>query len=516
MININIDEFWNEVFGKLNIIESVEQRGYFYISRTDCSTVTDKNIFLKIEDYFIFRTFEQLPKIFKENKLTIVQTFKSNFMISYLNDYFRFDVQENKPLFLNYDLRVLSAFDFAHDGITLGLALLNSGIFDDLIVKRDTSALKILNIASSTCNVGVLNKNSVLYNKDSLDIKKTVKISNVRLVYDFICEDNKNIFVFIVVNELLSSYSKILLHNINVRLTEITEKPITLIILARCEKSIMLYELFFEDNLNFDSLVCRNEVLFTNDFVQNKLKHNDNLKTKRSVDEDLLGSIPFPQANDINKVLLYCDLIFKNKKSTQELVELMGVTSRQVKYYKNSCSYLGLIIEKEGQIFLTEELYRVFENGDTVLKEKFIIKSIMDDELLKQCYLYHITGELNLETFRKIIEVKYEVSEETYKRRYSTIRSWFKWIDKILDKNKNYSYTAANKRQTTFLTKKFDEINRDYFTMNEINEFLMSNDIEISKKDLLKELSNTDHYFSEELQMIFRNKNSYYEFLKSV
>lgn len=132
--------------------------------------------------------------------------------------------------------------------------------------------------------------------------------------------------------------------------------------------------------------------------------------------------IPFPQANDIYK-LIY----FLNKHTTNNFNDMLShekfkIVPRQVDYYKTAAKYLDLY------------------DGETTSFAKHIF-SINYEEMLKHMVYIILSKDIFYEFFKNrdkkqvviYLKDKYHYSDKTANRRYSTLFSWVKWCDVVIE-----------------------------------------------------------------------------------
>lgn len=155
----------------------------------------------------------------------------------------------------------------------------------------------------------------------------------------------------------------------------------------------------------------------------------DILNTVKIVDEP---EIPFPQADSFNRVINMCEYFSSGEREKQDITVEYSFTGRQTDYYTNAGRYIGLFENDRGHVNLSQigknilkldykkrqlkyvELILSHKIFNWALNERFATGELLRKqqvvEEMKKCNLYHID------------------SEETYKRRASTIISWIEWI----------------------------------------------------------------------------------------
>ena len=144
--------------------------------------------------------------------------------------------------------------------------------------------------------------------------------------------------------------------------------------------------------------------------------------------------IPFPQANNIDKVIDLLlveenDLINKDK-----LLSVLNVNAeRQVAYYLSALKFFGYI---NHQRKFTEKAHKIRFNRELI--EKDVINQLLNKKvnvIFSKAYNSYITD--NKIDVNAIINnlIKSGLSESTAKRRASTVRAWVEWL---ISKNKVY------------------------------------------------------------------------------
>lgn len=140
---------------------------------------------------------------------------------------------------------------------------------------------------------------------------------------------------------------------------------------------------------------------------------------------------PFPQANDLDKVLIL--VVEYNYKTKNELMNILNLsTNRQMSYYYSACLYLGLFIKKAKSYELSEFGYLISTENKKYRKLR-LIQQLFKNEMVLESYLFLIKEKTNDEKLLEILK-KYDsfgsLSNTTKIRRLSTIRRWVEWIIK--------------------------------------------------------------------------------------
>ena len=148
------------------------------------------------------------------------------------------------------------------------------------------------------------------------------------------------------------------------------------------------------------------------------------------------NSIPFPQANDINKVITLVqagDDIIEDKEKAKEVINVGS--PRQVSYYLSALQYLKYLGQDKK---LTERALKLKNSKSELVSD--IYNQLLEDKLFGKAYHdFKATGKVNIDKVASDLKKESQrLSESTLRRRASTIRSWVEWmygIDKANEMN---------------------------------------------------------------------------------
>jgi hypothetical protein len=152
--------------------------------------------------------------------------------------------------------------------------------------------------------------------------------------------------------------------------------------------------------------------------------------------------LPFPQADSFERIINLCELLKQRSfLSKEEITQNYVFDSRQTDYYANAAKYLGLIenTRENGQTgcTLTKMGHQIFNMPITDRQLEFV-KLILSHQAFKNTLkLYFDKG--NVPSKNEIVEIMknsklYNInSDETYRRRASTVVSWTNWILELIE-----------------------------------------------------------------------------------
>ena len=144
------------------------------------------------------------------------------------------------------------------------------------------------------------------------------------------------------------------------------------------------------------------------------------------------NSVPFPQANDFEKIIKLLEVNEDKLKDNDYLKELLSLgTDRQISYYLSACEFLGLILKRQFTE-VAKELKSV-SNDIRVLKlSQLIVSMPVFGEVFFMRYYYN--SNPRIDEISQMISILYKIDNyEVCKRRASTVIKWLSWIDEQKD-----------------------------------------------------------------------------------
>ena len=147
------------------------------------------------------------------------------------------------------------------------------------------------------------------------------------------------------------------------------------------------------------------------------------------------NNIPFPQANDMTKIIklvMADEKILNDKDKALELIQVG--TSRQVAYYLSALLFLKYITHDKK---FTELAKSIKSNEKEV--EKNIYSQLLGNDTFKEYFLmFFDCQKIDIGAIKKsLLEHKgnKRLSESTLNRRASTIKAWVEWMYKLDNKS---------------------------------------------------------------------------------
>jgi len=147
-------------------------------------------------------------------------------------------------------------------------------------------------------------------------------------------------------------------------------------------------------------------------------------------------SIPFPQADDLNKILTLINIQNENDLISNSIVSvtLGEVTERQVLYYLSAASFLGLITIENGVRKFTS-LGLTLRGLNTLMQEIELISLILLSPIFSKVYIFkRMIGNQTKEDVAEILKKQYpDYSASICERRAQTVLKWVEFIESKLN-----------------------------------------------------------------------------------
>ena len=163
-----------------------------------------------------------------------------------------------------------------------------------------------------------------------------------------------------------------------------------------------------------------------------KLKFINGLET---IEEKLLTSVPYPQADDVKKLYSYAIYLSKGEVDQENLKEIFGLHMRQLKYYGQALVYLDLAIKKNEYYLVNKDGYKL-ANSSIIDRKKIFIEKCLQIPTIRQSYFKFLNASpLKINILKKFIisQIKiyqgHKYSDSTLSRRANTIYRWLVYID---------------------------------------------------------------------------------------
>ncbi|MDD2475150.1 MAG: transcriptional regulator [Dysgonamonadaceae bacterium] len=419
------DTAWNSLFPKYNILDKVLKNGFYEITSKQINEFRQARLMTK----FDFKT--QLPKIFSDNKLSILPVSRGSYIISDFDTFKEFESNNPTPIKVDFPNYLES---IKHDNITSESTALNcafvTGILEDFIQDEQIKPTVSGRMSSSSFDFKIKTQNSnlkITVNNSQIEIDGGYEgINTLSLI-----EAKNSISKDFLIRQIFYPY-KLWNDKIN--------KKVKPIFLTYSNGIFHFREYVFEDPNHYNSLILKSEkkYIIRDGTINRELIKKITYETKITKEPN----ITFPQADSFDRVINICELLAETGSLTREEITLnYDFNVRQTNYYTDAGRYLGLISKsrKSGEVtyFLTELGERIFKLNINIRQIEFIklILSYKVFNLVMKSY-FENTVQPDNNTIAEILKKTdlYSFADSTFYRRSSTISSWINWIFNQIEK----------------------------------------------------------------------------------
>ena len=144
--------------------------------------------------------------------------------------------------------------------------------------------------------------------------------------------------------------------------------------------------------------------------------------------------IPFPQANDVRRVIDCVDAIGAGHVSRASLAAYYGFAGRQADYYANAAAYLSLL-ERNGGSFQLSELGQRFLRAPVNQRHELLLRQLVARPVFRQgAETLALTGRVpTVEYLAEVIAHRTQLTAVTATRRAKTVVAWLRWAEHAIN-----------------------------------------------------------------------------------
>lgn len=416
-------EAWEKLFEKYSILENIKKNGYFKISSKQINEYREARLMTKFDNS------EVIPKILKDNYLSILPVSSNTYMISEFNAYKKFDKVDNEINRIEFPQYIES---LNYENITSEAVALNCAYITN-ILKDFLNEEELVPTVSGKMGSGVFNFDIKKINSDE---KINITVENSRMEIDGGYEGINSLALVEAKNVVSEDFLiRQLYYPYRLWKSKI-QKNVRPIFVVYSNDIFTIYEYKFNDVNEYSSIELvkskRYSIEETNiDFgtIQNLLYQ---IRTFEKEPE-----VSFPQANNFDRVINLCEMLEISERERDEITEKYDFVSRQTNYYTDAAIYLGLVNKTGIKSFeLTDE-------GKRILKLKYKERQIAFARLILSHKVFYMITKSYFENLEmpnddEIVDYMkksnlYKIeSNSTFYRRASTIKSWIYWIVNLI------------------------------------------------------------------------------------
>ncbi len=415
------DEAWNELFEQYDILNEIDRYGVFEITAKQIKAVREPRLMTKFDHT------SNLPKLFADNKLSILPISRGNYIISHFNTYHDFEPDNSSIIqaSLPSNIQSLDYREIKSETLALNCAIA-SGIIADFTKDENLIPTVSGRMSSGKFDFYIENINT---NK-----KQHINVINSQIEIDAAYEGLKYLTLFEAKNDLSDDFLvRQLYYPYRTWGNKIT-KDIKTIFLIYSNGIYRMYEYAFETPYEYNSLALVKQQKYSIEDTRINICDIQSIVNNVKIVDD--PQIPFPQANRFERIINLCELLNNQDMDRNSVTENYDFDVRQTNYYTDAARYLGLLEKNRRNEML---VYSLSPLGKRILKMDYkqrqlaFCKQILSHKIFKDVLqLYLLRGKLpernDIVWLMKQTNLYNIQSDETYFRRASTIKSWMEWI----------------------------------------------------------------------------------------
>ena len=368
----------------------------------------------------------QLPKLFVDNKLSILPTSRGTYEIGTFETFCDFDKEDVEITSIDFPtfLESIDYKDITSESIAINCAFV-SKILHDFTGEE--------NLLPTVC--GRMGSSSFDFKITSGENTFKINVENSQIEIDGGYEGDNSLNLIEAKNYISDDFLiRQLYYPYRLWSNKIT-KRVRPIFLTYSNGIFHLREYEFTTPELYNSIRLLQHKKYAVQEGTINIENIQNILDNTQVIEE--PELPFPQADSFERVINLCELLKQRGFiSKDNITHNYDFDHRQTDYYSNAAKYLGLIkVVRENQQIgctLTQNGFRIF-NLPIVDRQLEFVKLILVHAAFRNTLkLYFDNG--NVPTKDEVVEIMKNArlhnidSDQTYKRRASTIISWINWI----------------------------------------------------------------------------------------
>lgn len=417
------DEAWARYFDATLTLKSIKQRGYAYVTSNELKKIGQR------EARFMAKldTLRSRPQVFKDNALSIFPVKNGKYIIFEDPDrksYFEFSEQLDKVPVERYDSLVdLRSFDSYPRGPSLSESQAIDFAFLSSLLKSFTADENLRLTIRSTLYSG-------RFDFVLPEIGYQVHISSVQIEIDAGYESDKAIYLIEAKSGKRDNFHIRQLYYPYLEWSNRSQKDIVPIFFVYSNGKYCLTEFSFGEKFG-DLEIVRRDCYTIN---ESPISYVDISELFRLIPEgEEPEGIPYPQANDLDKVVDAINLIGSGADDKTQLAEFFEFEGRQGDYYANAGCYLGFV-EREGRMFVLTHLGQEFVRLESFSERaRSLLSQMLTRPTFRDVFNLLVANGFRLENIEnvkiaEIIASHTPLTGSTPLRRASTVRSWIEWV----------------------------------------------------------------------------------------
>lgn len=408
------DVAWNTLFEKYDLLTRIQNDGYFEITAAQINEERESRLMAKF-DHSI-----NLPRIFKDNHLSILPLSRSKYIVGPFKTHFNIasDIEKQRLLFeLPDNIESISFPNLHSESLALNYAHI-TGLIENFLGEEVSQTLS--GRMSTGCFEFTIGT-------------KSITVENSQCEIDAGFESDKYLLLIEAKNYTVDDFLvRQLYYPFRLWSSKVKKKVIPAL-MTFSNDTFTFYEFQFTEINQYNSLKLQRAVEYR--LQPEPISSDDVMALLHELSpSENSERIPFPQANKFERIIDLLSLLTAKDLTRNEITENYQFDMRQTHYYTDAGRYLGLIDktnESNGLNFcLTKEARKLFNSSH---KEKYlgIIAAILRQPVFSKAFqssleIGRVPAPHDIVTIMQ--QEHLPMNDTTMYRRASTVSSWVNWI----------------------------------------------------------------------------------------
>lgn len=415
------DIAWKKFFDDTDVQEEIERTGYAYIQAGDLKRITGREPRLMAKQ----DTLKSRPEIFQDHDIVIFPVRNGQYILFPDRDdksYFKFSQSDLEILPELYQPQTdLHAYDAYPGNQSMNESQAIDFAYISSLLKAFTGEESLfLTIRGRMYSGG--------FNLSLPDTEHTAEITGVQIEVDAGYESKDAIYLIEAKTGKRTDFHIRQLYYPYLEWSRRSSKKIIPIFLFYSNAKYYFYEFEFSDHFG-DWKLVRSKCYAVN---ESPIAPIDlySLADNITIPEP---DVPYPQANDVDKVIDLISFVGMGFNTKEELAQQFDFDDRQGDYYANAARYLGFLEKDDIEFKLTDLGKKFFDIDSSSNRTSLLIQQLFQYPTFRGVLRLLVGSDLQLDSIptgkiATIIEEYTQLSGSTPLRRASTVRSWMKWV----------------------------------------------------------------------------------------
>jgi hypothetical protein len=423
------DRAWETLFQRHNILTEVNTNGVFEISAAEINEVREARLATKFDHW------EQLPKIFQQNQLTIQPNTRGTYLIGRFESYQELPDEQIPIEGASFppNIETINPAHLYSESAVL-LCAYHTGIIGHLL-GEDVSLTVIGRMSSGRFNYAIRNKQTGQMHD--------IKVENSQLEIDGGFEGENTFAIFEAKNQSVDDFLVRQLYYPYRLWAGKTSKRVVPVFLSYSNTSSVFsfYVFRFSEPTHYNSIKLVEQRKFQ--IVPSEIELRDIYEILGRVKvKPEPANIPFPQADNFGRIVDLLTQLYdaKGALSKDQITNNQAFNPRQTEYYTQAANYLGLVQKRRDKERERAIVYDLTQRGAKIIAQHPQLRNLALVECMFERRVFNEAFQLYLKQYEKpskeqVVEImeaaRLGISGTTIPRRAQTVLHWIDWVLKL-------------------------------------------------------------------------------------